>query len=232
MIIFAVYCIGEKRVGLIMSLSIGEQSSHQGLSVEKLSLFSDAVFAIAITLLAIDIRVPLLAENLISSQLSNEIVGLAPKFISFILSFFIVGSYWMIYHRTFRLIKRYDQGLIFLNLLFLMFVVLLPFPNDLIGKYPTQQIAVVTYAIFLFATGISLCLLWVHASKGHRLIDEILSPKYIRTFTLRLFISPGVFLISIAVSFLNPLYCLVLWSCTFPVGIIFNRMYLKEDAKK
>ncbi len=76
-----------------------EPPSPRGFSVEKLLMFSDAVFAIAITILAIDIRVPLIEEQLISSQLNNAIIGLAPKFINLILSFFIVGSYWVSYHR-------------------------------------------------------------------------------------------------------------------------------------
>jgi uncharacterized membrane protein len=67
-----------------------------------------------------------------------------------------------------------------------MFIVLLPFPNDLIGKYPTQQIAVVVYAIIIIATGMSLSLLWLHASGRRRLIDESLSADFIRGLTIRL----------------------------------------------
>jgi len=204
-----------------------EQQTPHGFSIETLSLFSDAVFAIAITLLAIDIRVPQLAEELIATQLNNEIVGLLPRFISFILTFFIVGSYWISYHRTIYRIKRYDRGLIFLNLLFLFFIVLLPFPNDLIGKYPTQQVAVIVYAILIIATGISLCLLWIHASRHYRLIDKSLSEKYIRRLNLRLLISPIIFIISIPVSFLNTLYSLGIWFIAFPIGVYFERIYLK-----
>ncbi|HIG99263.1 MAG TPA: DUF1211 domain-containing protein [Thermoplasmata archaeon] len=204
-----------------------DRQSPSGLSIQTLTLFSDAVFAIAITLLAIDIRVPQLAEELIKAQLNNEIIGLAPRFISFILTFFIIGSYWISYHRTMHQMIRYDRGLISLNLLFLMFIVLLPFPNDLIGKYPTQQVAVIVYAIITAATGISLCLLWLHASKRYRLIDEVRPAGYIKRLTVRLLISPSIFLISIPVSFLNPLYSLATWFFAFPIGVYFERTYLK-----
>ena len=219
----------------VLNISMMSQSSHSmdqqtphGFSIETLILFSDAVFAIAITLLAIDIRVPQLAEELIAVQLNNEIYGLLPRFISFILTFFIVGSYWISYHRTMYQIKRYDRGLISLNLLFLMFIVLLPFPNDLIGKYPTQQVAVLVYAIITSMTGVSLMLLWLHASRRHRLIDEALPVPFIKRFNLRLFISPCIFLISIPVSYLNPLFSLVTWFFAFPIGILFERIYLKR----
>jgi uncharacterized membrane protein len=188
------------------------------------------VFAIAITFLAIDIRVPQLAENLIASQLSNEIVGLAPKLISFLITFYIIGSYWISYHRTLHIIKRYDRGLIFFNLLFLMFIVLLPFPNDLIGKYPTQQISAIIYAVLLSATGVCMSLLWIYASKGHRLIDKTLRPDFIKHLTTRLFISPSIFLISIPFSFFNPIYAIAIWICASPIGSYYERVYLNEEA--
>ena len=206
-----------------------EQQTPHGFSIEKLSLFSDAVFAIAITLLAIDIRVIQLPENLIATQLNNEIIGLLPKFISFILSFFIIGNYWISYHRTIHFVKRYDRGLISLNLLFLMFIVLVPFPNDLIGKYPANQSAVIVYAVLLAATGISLCLLWIYASKKHRLVDESIHPKFIQNLTIRLLISPSIFLISVPISFFNPLISMVTWFFGFPIAIYFERTRLKGN---
>ena len=205
-----------------------DQQTPHGFSIETLTLFSDAVFAIAITLLAIDIRVPQLAEELIAAQLNNEIIGLLPRFISFILTFFIVGNYWISYHRTIYHVKRYDRGLISLNLLFLMCIVLLPFPNDLIGKYPTQQVAVVVYAILTCMTGVSLWLFWVHASRNHQLIDETLPAPFIKRLNLRLLISPIIFLLSIPVSYLDPLLSLITWFCAFPLGILYERRYLKK----
>ena len=216
---------------IIKSIKSGELQTPHGFSIEKLSLFSDAVFAIAITLLAIDIRVIQLPENLIVSQLNNEIIGLLPKFISFILSFLIIGNYWISYHRTLHYIKRYDRGLISLNLLFLMFIVLVPFPNDLIGKYPANQSAVIVYTVLLAATGLSICLLWINASKRYRLIDESLHPKFIRNLTLRLFISPIIFLISIPISFITPLYAMVTWFFAFPLVIYFERAHLKDTMR-
>jgi len=209
-----------------------EQQTPYGFSIERLILFSDAIFAFAITLLAIDIRVIQLPGNLIASQLNNEIVGLLPKFISFILSFFIVGNYWISYHRTIHFIKRYDRRLISFNLLFLMFIVLLPFPNDLIGKYPGNQSAVIIYAVLLIFTGISMLLLWVHASRRYRLVDETLPPKFIRDLTLRLCISPSIFLISIPISFINPFVSMVLWFFGFPIRIYFERTHLTNTGQK
>jgi uncharacterized membrane protein len=205
------------------------EQSLQGLNMDRLLLFSDAIFAFAITLLAIDIRVP---AGVVSSKLSNQIYLLLPKFISFFLSFYIVGSYWVSYHRTVHVIQRHNRGLIYLNLLFLMFIVLLPFPNDLIGKYPANLIAVIVYALFLAGTGISLCLLWMYASRRYRLIDETIHPDFIRRLTRRLLISPTIFIISILIAFVSPLTSMISWFLGFPLSIYYERRFLFKKVHK
>jgi uncharacterized membrane protein len=110
-----------------------EEWPNAGSRVERLTLFSDAIFAFAMTLLAVNIRVPEIAQDLVTSQLNVELVNLSPKFIGYVLSFVISASYWVFYHRIFANVKRYDRSLIWLNILFLFFVVLIPFPSDLIG---------------------------------------------------------------------------------------------------
>jgi uncharacterized membrane protein len=209
-----------------------EYRAQHGLDINRVTLFSDAIFAFAITLLAIDIRVPQLPTDQIALQLNNQIYALLPKFISFILSFFIVGNYWISYHRTFHVIKRLDRGLISLNLIFLMFIVLLPFPNDLIGKYPAYLPTVIIYASFLAASGFSLCLLWVYASKRYRLVDETLHPDFIRRLTIRQLFSPAIFVISIPVAFVSPLASMISWFFGFPLSIYYERTYLFTKVHK
>ncbi len=204
----------------------------QGLNMERLLLFSDAIFAFAITLLAIDIRVPALPSDQVASQLNNQISALLPKFVSFILSFFIVGNYWISFHRTFHVIKRFNRALISLNLVFLMFIVLLPFPNDLIGKYPANLVTVIIYASFLAATGLSLCLLWVYASRHYRLVDETLHPDFLRRLTLRLLFSPIIFIVSIPIAFVSPLVSMISWFFGFPIAVYYERTRLFKKVHK
>lgn len=95
--------------------------------LERLSLFSDAVFAIAITLLVIDIKWPELPENLAGIRWDQALGPLIFSLVGFVLSFFFVGRFWAVHLRLFRLVRKYDQGLINRNLLFLFFIVLFPF---------------------------------------------------------------------------------------------------------
>jgi uncharacterized membrane protein len=85
--------------------------------------FSDAVFAIAITLLALDLQVPRVPENLATVELPSALLELWPKFVSFLISFWIIASYWLAHHRIFHHIGAYDRRMFLINLLFLMWVV-------------------------------------------------------------------------------------------------------------
>jgi uncharacterized membrane protein len=106
--------------------------------MERIILFSDAVFAIAITLLVIDIKWPELPENLAGIHWDRVIGPVAFSFIGFGLSFFFIGRFWTVHLRLFRLVRKYDQGLINRNLLFLFFIVTFPFTaSGLFGHLQT-----------------------------------------------------------------------------------------------
>src|SRR5438477_1525847 len=96
--------------------------------LERLILFSDAVFAIAITLLAIEIKVPELPEGKITEvMLIQELAKEVPKLMGFLVSFFIIGLYWTVHHRMFGFVVNYTPRLLWLNLIFLLSIVLMPF---------------------------------------------------------------------------------------------------------
>jgi len=204
-----------------------EEWSSAGSRVERLTLFSDAIFAFAMTLLAVNIRVPEIAQSLVSSQLYSEIANLTPKFIGFGLSFFISGSYWIFYHRIFGNIKRYDRTLIWLNLLFLLFIVLIPFPSDLLGRYITQEISIIIYAALMAATGLALGLIWLYASHHRRLIDDGLSDFAVRRLTIRTYVAPILFLVSMPASLLLSTFTPILWVLVYPINVLIDRFYKK-----
>ena len=202
-----------------------EEWPSAGSRVERLTLFSDAIFAFAMTLLAVNIRVPEIAQSLVNSQLSVELANLTPKFIGYGLSFFISASYWIFYHRIFANIKRYDRTLILLNMSFLFFIVLIPFPSDLIGRYLSQEVSIVIYATVMGATGFVLSLIWSYASSRHRLIDENFSNVRIRRLSMRTYVSPIVFFVSIPASFVLHEFTPALWVLVWPLVSLIDRFY-------
>ena len=138
--------LGQQKVGVRISAS-EDYRTESGTDIERTMYFSDAVFAIAITLLALDLQVPRVPEDLAAAELPSALLELWPKFVSFLISFWIVASYWLAHHRIFHHIGAYDRGMLLINLLFLMWVVLLPFSSSLIGEYEDARLATIVYAL-------------------------------------------------------------------------------------
>ena len=109
------------------------EKTENGRELDRTVFFSDAVFAIAMTLLVLDIQVPEIPETLVDERLPERPLGLWPRYLSYVLSFVVILMYWMAHHSTFKAIKRYDKLLIWLNSLFLVCIAFLPFPTSLLG---------------------------------------------------------------------------------------------------
>ena len=110
--------------------------------LERLVLFSYAVFAIAITLLVLEIKIP---EKSAMPEISDKEILLAlshliPKFIGFVISFMFIGLYWTIHHRMFGFVTAYNKRLMVLNLIFLFFIVLMPFSTGLYSEFAGREI--------------------------------------------------------------------------------------------
>jgi uncharacterized membrane protein len=186
-----------------------EHTDHLGL--ERLVFFSDAVIAIAITLLVLEIKVPELELGAGSSELTRQVLALWPKYLGFLTSFWVIAFYWLSHHRTFRFIREYDSGLLRINMLVLFFIAFVPFPTALLFEYPAQWITVVLYAGTLAAIGLSMLWLWRYATQDHRLVEPSLSPLLIRSTFNRMLVTPAVFLVSILVAFFNPGLAMNCW---------------------
>jgi uncharacterized membrane protein len=186
-----------------------------GLQFERIVFFSDAVIAIAITLLALEIRLPEAQVGSAHGDLTARVLALGPQYQSYVISFLVIGLYWVAHHRTFGYIRRYDARLIWLNLLFLMLIAFLPFPTSLLGSFPDEQAAVILYAATVAATGAVSSLTWWYATYGHRLVDARLDRHTIRQATVRALIPLIVFLISIGIAFIEPSVAKAFWSLTW-----------------
>jgi uncharacterized membrane protein len=186
-----------------------------GLQFERLVFFSDAVMAIAITLLALDIRLPEAHLDAAPGDLTARVLALGPQVQSYVISFLVIGLYWVTHHRTFGYIQRYDARLIWLNLLFLMLIAFLPFPTSLLGDFPDEQAAVILFAATVAAIGAVSSLTWWYATHGHRLVEARLDRHTIRWGTVRGLIPLVVFLFSIGIAVVDPSLAKVFWGLTW-----------------
>ncbi len=201
------------------------------LGLERIVFFSDAVMAIAITLLAIDLRVPEVDPGLASQQLAARLSSIGPHLMTFIISFIVIGIYWISHHRYFGYIRRYDTRLILLNFLFLFFIVCMPFVASLLGQYVLVPVALIAYTAAIAALGFSMALIWWYSSSGHRLIEAEVSAEIIRTINVRLFVAPIMFLIAIPFAFVSSIAVIIVWWLSPLAVILVTRLWGREARR-
>jgi uncharacterized membrane protein len=168
-------------------------------ALDRIVFFSDAIFAIAMTLLVLQLTIPVVhggSEQVLWHKLDEQL----PSFWSFALSFFTIGLQWMAHQRKFRLIRRYDGVLLWINMLFLFCIAFLPFPTAVLGRNGGRA-STVLYASSMAVTGIMGWLLTVYAYGRHRLIDADIDPVLIKHWMRRAAAMPLVFLVSVPVAF-------------------------------
>jgi len=166
--------------------------------LERMILFSDAVFAIAITLLVLEIRVPAVDRHIATDALlAHSLDELVPKFIDFLVSFFMIGLYWTVHHRMFGYVINYTPRLLWLNLIFLLAVVLMPFSSGFYSEYVLRQLRlpVLIYVLNLVFLGVMHFILWLYISRPGSGLTTGITPELKRYYNLRALVSPTMFLL-------------------------------------
>jgi uncharacterized membrane protein len=204
--------------------------------LERMILFSDAVFAIAITLLVIEIKVPPIDRHVATDALLLQALDeMMPKFVGFFISFFIIGLYWTIHHRMFGYVVNYTRKLLWLNLVFLLAVVLMPFSTAFYSEYiirllKTPAIVYVANIVFL---GVMNFIIWSYLNNPKHHLTEGVTREDKKYFGFRAITVPIVFIVMAAIYLtVNPKYAI--W---VPLSIplimrIFKVFYFKKKSSK
>lgn len=182
----------------------------------RLEAFSDGVFAVAITLLVLDIKFsPLDAEKLKDDvAMWSEIGSQWPALFAFITSFCTIGVMWLNHHRVFKHIKHSDTTLVFINLLLLMIIVFIPVPTNLLAEYinhPEYHTAAILYGITFLAMASCFSLLWRYASHHGRLLGKDVDTHGVNWISRQYAFGPLLYVISIVLALVYP-----------PVSVAFN----------
>ncbi len=119
------------------------------LKLTRIEAFSDGVFAIVVTLLVLELKVPALADHRSVGALAHELVDLLPKLLSWLISFVIVCKFWINHHHVLGLARHADYAMMWLNALFLMFQSFVPFPTALMGEYADNPLAVTLFGVVM-----------------------------------------------------------------------------------
>ena len=205
---------------------IGLEPAHKReFQLERIILFSDAVFAIAITLLVLEIKVPHVGEDK-NNSLINILIGMTPKFIGFFISFLVIGQYWIVHHKLFGFVDDYDGGLLWLNLIFLMSIVLMPFSTALYSENIKSTLSFVIYCSNIFTSGIIACILWRYVGSAKRNLSELNQHKDLLSyFSIRSLAIAFAFGTGVIISVFDPVIAKFSPVLIFPALRIINRKY-------
>lgn len=171
--------------------------------------FSDAVFAIAITLLGVDLKVPPPG----TPGLSASLMARWPEYLSFLSSFGTIAIAWIYHHKLFTVIRRADHGLLLVNCLVLLGVIIMPYPTRMVAEYignPDERIAAMLKAGTFFITAMLFNLLWKHASAEGRLLDPRADPHTVGIISRQVAIAPYLYLGSLLLASVSAIASTVL----------------------
>ena len=199
-----------------------DASAQDRLGLERLIFFSDAVFAIAATLLALEIRLPVDQEVMDHAQLLTALLSIWHEYLAYLISFLVIGLFWISHHRKFRFIKRYDHGLLVLNLWFLMTIAFIPFPTSVISEYGDRT-GTIFYGLTMMLAGLALTAVWWHAAWHNRLLDPHVDARYRRRQFVGLFLTIAVFGLSIGIAFVDDDLAKFSWLLILPVSLAMGR---------
>jgi len=173
----------------------------------RIQTLVDGVFAIAITLLVLELIPSGSQENLF-----RELVAMWPKFYAYVMGFLVLAIFWALHHSVFRYIRRSDEILLWLNILFLMFVALVPFSTAVLGQHTASRTAVALYGGNMLAVSLSLSGIWWYATWRHRLVHRDISPGLVRYRRMAFLGASSGFTLGIGLAFAWPSLALGLFS--------------------
>ncbi len=147
-------------------MSNKELRPWENFGTDRIKAFSDGVFSIVITILVLELHVPVIDTPGSGSELMWGLVAIWPKIVTYFATFLVVGIYWIAHHNFFHYTHRSNRGLLWLNNLYLMTVSVLAFTAGMIGSYPENKVAVFFYGLNLLLIGTALSLLWWYVIKN------------------------------------------------------------------
>lgn len=178
----------------------------------RLEAFSDGVFAIAITLLVLEIPVPKVEHGGLADALLDE----WPSYAAYVVSFAIIGIIWVNHHAVFGYVRRADRGLLFLNLNLLLWVVVIPWTTSLLAEYmqaggADERTAALVYSLTMTFMGISFGGMWLYITR-RREVGAVgrLTPAEVHSRTRRFVIGAPLYALSIGLALVSAPACLAM----------------------
>lgn len=173
---------------------------NEGFPTERVKTLVDGIFAIAMTLLVLEIRLPSISAEHSTAEIAHALWELIPEFRGYFISFIILGIFWVGHHNFFHFVRKVDRPMLWFTIFFLMLISLIPFSASLVGKYGGQPIAVAIYGIQLVIIGISVYLGWSYATRHHHLVSHSISPAIVQSVKKHILLAPIAYAIAVVLA--------------------------------
>jgi uncharacterized membrane protein len=189
------------------------------LEFDRLAFFSDAIYAISLTLLVVGLDIPSIADTSSNQDLWDALDELQPEIVMFFISFFVIGSFWLAHHRFVARLAAINRPLMLVSLFYLAFIAFLPFPSGLLGEYSDNSVAVALYALCIAVVASVEAVLFALARR-HGLLSVAPSDEVFRWGMVASLLPALLFLVSIPVAFVSPTLGIIFWALGIPLGMI------------
>ncbi len=195
-----------------------ERHGAVGMPPGRLLTLADGIFAIAMTLLVLDLRLP----DPSSGDLVTRLALLRDRFATFVISFVVLGVFWFAHHQTFHFVVRVNRTLVWLNVVFFLGVALIPFVASVLGANPTDPIALTLYGSVVGLLTVEGYVVWWYLTGDHGLVVGGLDPALVRKVREWIAVGPSIALVAIVLAFVNPLISLLIYLALPVLFIAFN----------
>jgi len=181
------------------------------MNVARFETFSDSVFAIAATLLVVNLRIPDLSK-LTSAQSTLRLAWLWPQLLEYATSFAIIGVLWINHHALFHFLKKVDRVSLIINLGLLMCVAFIPYPTALMAQYPRNRAAVILFGCTMAAAGFVFSALWFYAVRQHFRSEQHIDRRFIRDASMWTLGYPTAYFLATALALVDPRLSIALYA--------------------
>jgi uncharacterized membrane protein len=188
------------------------------------------------TVLILSLSVPIITSTTLpleNAQLVHSLQSLLPDILSYVISFAILGAFWIRHHMMFNFVNRVDRFLLWLNIIFLLTIGFIPFSTALIGRYFDLQLSLVVYGANLMATSLTSQFLWRYALNNKLLAHDVIDEEIMSKINNRMTIGPVSYLVGIGFSFIEPAITLIIYIMTLLFFIVntTTAFHVKRDQE-
>lgn len=209
-----------------MDQNFDDTLDYNIISKSRVETIVDGIYAIAMTLLVMNMLVPVFAEPVTNKTILRYLISLIPQFANYFISFFLLTNFWRIHHKIYDSVDHITVTLVRLNMLYLMFLVLVPFSTSLNGNYGYIQVAAIFFHVNMLIMGLFNLYSWYYIISRNLNHNRMSAKQYNYSLDYYLFL-PALTIIAIIITFISPIFSSIPY-----LGMLFVRYYRKKLVRE